>query len=268
MARRPTYRERFMTLHTALDGTGPKLALLHPVGLHGGFLQPLSRRLSNRFQVMRIDLRGHGASPLDPPSLTMADFANDVHQTLHQEGFAPCAVAGLSFGSMVAQELAIQHPADVSALIALAGPCTWEAHQRPAIAARGTDALAHGMSAVLDATMARWFTPEFRQSAEALEARDTLLQRDPRGWAHAWKAISGLDTEARLRELRIPALCVAGERDVSATPEAVRRIAAAIPGARYAELSGAPHMLFIEQPDAVAALIAEFLGELSQLRPA
>jgi len=252
-----------MTLHTALEGTGPRLALLHPVGLHGGFLQPISHRLSNRFQVLRIDLRGHGASPLDPPSLTMAEFADDVHQTLHQAGFAPCAVAGFSFGSMVAQELAIQHPADVSALIALAGPCSWDAQQRAAIAARGTFALAKGMEAVVDATMARWFTPGFRQSRQALEARNTLLQRDPQGWARAWQAISELDTEARLRGLRIPALCVAGECDVSATPEAVRRIAAAIPGARYAALSSAPHMLFIEQPEAVAALIAQFLGELN-----
>jgi len=256
-------------LHWRLQGAAAAtpVVLLHSIGTDLTIYDRAAEILSDDLLVLKVDLRGHGASDATEGDYALDLLAADVLAAMDAAGIDRCAVAGFSFGSMIAQELAIQNPADVSALIALAGPCTWEAHQRPAIAARGTDALAHGMSAVLDATMARWFTPEFRQSAAALEARHTLLQRDPRGWAHAWQAISGLDTEARLRSLRIPALCVAGERDVSATPEAVRRIAAAIPGARYTELSGAPHMLFIEQPDAVAALIADFLSELSPPRP-
>jgi 3-oxoadipate enol-lactonase len=198
----------------------------------------------------------------------MADFADDVHETLQAHGFAPCALGGFSFGSMTAQELAIRHPSDVCALLALAGPCSYDAPRRAAIAARGTDSLAQGMTAVIDATMERWFKPAFRQSPAALAAREYLLNRDPRGWAQGWKAISGLDTEPRLHQLRIPALCVAGECDVSSTPAAVRRIADAIPGARYEVLPGAPHMLFIEQLDATAAVMMRFLKSLPSHRTA
>jgi 3-oxoadipate enol-lactonase len=169
---------------------------------------------------------------------------------------------------MTAQELAIRHPSDVCALLALAGPCSYDAPRRAAIAARGTASLAQGMTAVIDATMERWFTPAFRQSPAALAAREYLLNRDPRGWAQGWKAISGLDTEPRLHQLRIPALCVAGECDVSSTPAAVRRIADAIPGARYEVLPGAPHMLFIEQLDATAAVMMRFLKSLPSHRTA
>ena len=257
-----------MLLHAVIEGHGPRLALLHPVGLHGGFLAPLASRLVGCYQVMRIDLRGHGESPLEPLGHSMADFADDVHDTLQAHGFAPCALGGFSFGSMTAQELAIRHPSDVSALLAIAGPCSYDTTRRATIAARGIDSLAYGMSAVIDATMERWFTPAFRQSPEALAARTYLLERDPRGWAQGWKAISGLDTEPRLNQLRIPELCVAGECDVSSTPAAVRRIADAIPGARYEVLPGAPHMLFIEQLDATAAVMMRFLNALHDHRAA
>ena len=255
-----------MLLHHTTEGTGPRLLLLHPVGLHGGFLAPIAERLSKRFTVMRIDLRGHGQSALEPFAHSIDDFADDVHETLGQAGFGPCAVAGFSFGGMTAQALAIRHPDDVSALIALAGPCTQDEAKRPTIAARGTDALAHGMQAVLEATMQRWFTPGFMQSAEAQAARTYVAQRDPRGWAQGWKAIAALHTEPHLRALRMPALCVAGELDVSAPPDIVRRIANAIPGARFEVLAGAPHMLFIEQPDQVSAIIANFLEGLEAKR--
>jgi pimeloyl-ACP methyl ester carboxylesterase len=251
-----------MQLHAVIEGSGPRLALLHPVGLNGRFLAPLAHRLAPHFTVMRIDLRGHGESALEPLASSMAEFADDVHETLLAHRFAPCAVAGFSFGSMTAQELAIRHPASVSALIALAGPCTFDDSLRAALAMRGTDALAHGMDAVIDATMARWFTPEFRLTPDALAARQHLLDSDPRGWAQGWLAISRLDTLPRLSELRIPALCVAGERDVSSTPSDVRKIAAAIPGAAYQEMPGAPHMLFIEQPDETAKRLIAFLTGL------
>jgi len=251
-----------MLLHSTTQGQGPRLLLLHPVGLHGGFLANLAHTLSSRFTVMRIDLRGHGQSPLEPLALSMGDFADDVHETLIAQDFAPCAVAGFSFGSMTAQELAIRHPNAVSALMAMAGPCTFDDATRPLLAARGTDALRDGMGAVIDATMERWFTPGFRHSAAALEARRHLLETDPRGWAQGWNAIAALDTESRLPQLRIPVLCVAGEQDVSSPPAAVRRISAAVPGARYQEVPGAPHMIFIEQPEATARAITAFLDSL------
>jgi 3-oxoadipate enol-lactonase len=78
--------------------------------------------------------------------------------------------------------------------------------------------------------------------------------------------MSKIDTLPRLGAIRAPALCVAGELDKSSPPPVVKAIADAIPGARYAELPGAPHMIFIEQPDETARVIGAFLREV--LRPA
>lgn len=250
-----------MILHHTLEGpvTGARVLLLHPVGIDLTFLAPLAALLATRYRVMRMDLRGHGQSPLLPLAQSLEDFAGDVHETLAHTGFAPCTVTGFSFGGMVAQTLALRHPADVAALIPCACPCTLTPERRTLSRARGDDAERSGMGAVIDATMERWFTPAFRHSAKAQAARTHLLERDARGWAQGWRAMANIDVLPRLPTLRVPTLCIAGELDISSTPANVQQIANNIPGAQYQAVPGAPHMLFIEQPDAVARAMQPFL---------
>lgn len=251
-----------MILNHVVEGSGRRVLLQHPVGIDLTFLEPLAALLATRYRVMRMDLRGHGGSPLAPLAGSLADFAGDVHETLVHTGFAPCTVVGFSFGGMVAQTLALAHPADVAALVPCAGPCTQSPQGRSIAAARGTDALAGGMGAVLEAAMDRWFTPAFRASGGADAAQAYLLARDVRGWACGWRAIAAIDTLPLLPTLTMPTLCIAGELDKSSPPATVRMIADAIPGAQFKVIAGAPHMLFIEQPQAVARELSAFLDAL------
>lgn len=253
-----------MILHHSISGhdSDSHVALLHPVGIDLTFLTPLAALLGTRHRVMNIDLRGHGRSALMPLAQSLDDFADDVHDTLASQQFGPCAVIGFSFGGMTAQALALRHPGDVSALLPCACPCTLPDERRSVSLARGVDAEREGMGAVIDATMQRWFTPAFREAGGDAPARAHLMSSDVRGWAQGWRAIATIDTLPHLPSLRVPALCIAGELDVSSTPQDVKRIADAIPGAQFQVLAGAPHMLFIEQPQAVADAILPFLTGL------
>jgi 3-oxoadipate enol-lactonase len=249
-------------LDCTIDGTGPHVALLHPVGLDRTFLQPIAAELVGRYRVMCVDLRGHGRSPTCPAPSGLDDYTDDVHALLADRRFAPCAVVGFSFGGMVAQALALRHPGDVSALVPCACPSTLAEPNRAIAAQRATDAERGGMAAILDATLARWFTEAFRKSGRADAARARLLSADVQGWAEAWRAIARIDTAPHLGRVRVPTLCIAGEVDASSPPAIVAAIAAAIPAARFVTIPGAPHMLFIEQPQAVAREIRAFLDEL------
>jgi 3-oxoadipate enol-lactonase len=250
-----------MILHHAVEGAGRRVLLLHPVGLDQTFLRPLSQRLSGTCQVMRMDLRGHGSSPVSPPACGLEEFADDVHETLVLQRFAPCAVVGFSFGGMVAQTLALRHPRDVDALVPCACPGSLTTENRAVAEKRGTDAEQGGMEAVVEATLDRWFTPAFRAAGKDAAARQRLLSDDPRGWAQGWRAIARIDNLPRLHAVRVPALCIAGELDKSSPPHIVEAIAKAIPGARFKVMPGAPHMLFIEQPDVVARELLAFLED-------
>lgn len=249
-------------LHHAIDGAGPRVLLLHPVGLDLTFLEPVAAALRGRYTVLRVDLRGHGRSPVEPPAERLEDYAEDVHGVLVQRGFTPCAVVGFSFGGMIAQTLALREPQDVSALVPCACPSTLTDENRGIAAERGAAAERGGMAAVLDATLARWFTEGFRRSGGGEAARRRLLTNDVRGWAQAWRAIAKIDTAPFLGSIRVPTLCIAGEVDRSSPPPIVAAIASAIAGARFTTLAGAPHMLFIEQPQAVAKELLAFLDEV------
>ena len=249
-------------LNYELGGHGPHVVLLHPVGLDLTFLAPVADILRKDFSVLTVDQRGHGKSTDVTPAHSLVDYADDLHALLAKLAFAPTATVGFSFGGMVAQELALKYPHDVSALVICASRASLPAAARDIARARGDDARQRGMSDVLEATLDRWFTLPFRASGKEDTAKARLLSGHVEGWAQAWHAMAAVDTLPRLSGVRAPTLCVAGELDKSSPPEVVKDMAGAIPAARYAELKGAPHMLFLEQPEATARVIGSFLRDV------
>jgi 3-oxoadipate enol-lactonase len=251
-------------LHHVVDGAGPSLLLLHPVGLDLTCWDEIAWRCLRQFRVIRVDLAGHGRSPLPAPGYALADYARDVGLLLREQSSGPAAVVGSSFGGMVAQALAIEHSDLVNNLVLCGCPNEFSDEARPTIADRGAAAERGGMEAVLDATLQRWFTPSFIASGATRPVRQRLLSNDPRGWATAWRAISRLNTTKGLRQLKLATCCIAGELDVSVPPEAVRRLCSQICGGKLVVLPAAPHMMHLEQPDQFAMVVLDFLTKSDQ----
>jgi 3-oxoadipate enol-lactonase len=249
-------------LNHQIDGSGRPVVLLHPVGLDLSFMQPLAAALSQRYLVIRVDLRGHGGSPIAPSAQTLADYADDVHALLVRLGCAPAAVVGFSFGGMLAQVMALSYPTAVNALVISACPSTLTDESRIVVAGRGAQAEGDGMAAVVETTLERWFTDAFRQRGGDRPTRQRLLTDDVEGWAQAWRAMAAIHTAPQLASIKVPTLCLAGECDRSSPPPVVEAIANAVPGARFLVIPGAPHMLFIERPGEVAKAIEDFLVDV------
>ena len=105
-------------LNHKIDGDGPNVVFLHPIGLDLTCWDDVVKALGRRYRALRVDLRGHGSSPAAAPGTTLADYAEDVHALLSQLKFTPTAVVGLSFGGMITQELGLAHPEDTSRQLA------------------------------------------------------------------------------------------------------------------------------------------------------
>jgi 3-oxoadipate enol-lactonase len=171
---------------------------------------------------------------------------------------------GLSMGGLIGQELAIRHPDKVSALVLANTTITHTAAGREAIGQRIAAVESHGIGAVSTSTMQRLFSDSFRQGKAATVARHQRLMEatDPEGYIACAAAVCEADTTGRLGQIRVPTLVIGASHDESLPIETTQELARAIPKAQWAVLQGCAHLSAIEQPDAFAELVGEFVASL------
>lgn len=253
------------SLHLTDSGPAdaPVLVLLHAIATSSAMWEPQIAALSRRFRVIAVDLPGHGQSPALAEEPSMADYADAVTDALAPICAGRAIFVGLSFGSMIAQQIGARYPDRVAGLVlsngvAYAPPPVGAAWQQ-----RIADAEQNGMESQVGPTLSRWFTPAFlanedEATADAVARIGQLIADTPvEGYCQAARAIAALDNRALLPTITVPTLVLAGEGDTAAPAEAVVTIADAIPGARYQLLPGA-HLVNVEHSETYTRLLAEF----------
>jgi 3-oxoadipate enol-lactonase len=248
-----------LDLHCAVSGIGPDLVLLHPVGLDHSFWDSLADAAAPDHRVLRVDLRGHGRSAAAERGTSLEDYADDVHGAIERHCRGPATVVGLSFGGMLAQVLALRHSDAVAALVLCGCTGGFAPELRPVLRERGLAAERDGMSAIVEPTIERWFTPAFRGDPAVERVRERLRTDTALSWSAAWHAISTFDALPRLGALRIPASVIAGEVDAATPLAAATKLAQSIRGARLTVLAAAPHMMQIERREEYNAAVLAFL---------
>lgn len=119
LAAMPEVARQGATLHYERSGSGPRLIYCNGSGTTIDAVRPLLDMLSAQYELIAYDHRGMGRSTFDGSPYTMADLAADAAAVLDDAGWDRCLVAGLSFGGMVAQELAVTWPERVERLALL-----------------------------------------------------------------------------------------------------------------------------------------------------
>jgi 3-oxoadipate enol-lactonase len=237
----------------------PVLVLSNSLGTDFGMWDPQVPHLTEHVRVLRYDSRGHGASTVARADFGIADMAQDVIDLANHLEIDQFAFCGLSLGGLVGQHLGIHHGQRLTRLVLsstapyLPPKENWDARVK---AVRE-----HGMGAIVDVVMQRFFSEGYRAKSEPLEGtmRTTFLATDPEGYAGACLAIRDADYRADLGRVSTPTLCIGGTLDVS-TPPAIGAdvLAQTIPGAVKVTLSAA-HISNVEQPEAYTKTLLDFL---------
>ncbi|TDE85257.1 3-oxoadipate enol-lactonase [Deinococcus sp. S9] len=236
------------------------LVFLNPIGSDLRVWDEVAGELRSSFRIIQYDLRGQGLSDVPGGEYSLEHHVADLLGLLDALGLEQVALVGCSLGGVIAQALALSHPARVARLVlldTLPRIGTAESWQT-----RIAQVSAEGLPALAPTLIRRWFAPAFfQEQPTAAHGYTTLLARSPQdGYLGSCAALRDADLTAQLQTLRIPTLVLCGEHDISTPPDACRALADQI-SARFALIRGAAHLPMVERPHEVARLLRDFLGE-------
>jgi 3-oxoadipate enol-lactonase len=250
-----------VALHYEIDGRPdePPVVLLGSLGSAVDMWKPQLPALTPHYRVIRVDHRGHGASPVPAGPYTVAELAGDVLALLDRLQLERVRLVGLSLGGMVGMYLGSEAPERIERLVLCAttahfpDKAPWQA-RIDAVAQGGTDAIAAMV-------VKNWFSPEFAAAhPEWVAWGEESVRKTPElGYLGCCQAVRDWDHVERLTAITAPTLLICGTMDRAAPehPHAAT-IAARIPGVRFERVDGA-HLLNIERADEVNGLISEHL---------
>lgn len=223
--------------------------------------------LSERYRCIALDWRGQGDTP---PAATggydMDTLTDDVVAVLEALKLSSVHYVGLSMGGFVGLRLGARHGGLLRSLTLLD---TSADPEEPA-AARQDKLLAVvyrlvGIKPVAGMVLPIMFGPTFRDDPANKPVVDEFIRRlsrcDRGGMRRAVLAVANrLPIYAEIERIAVPTLVIVGADDSPTPPDKARRIAARVPDARLEIVADSGHSSTVEQPEAVTALLSDFLA--------
>lgn len=243
-------------------GEGPPLVLVP--GLAGGFelLGPLARLLARDFQVISYQLRGEDDCFALRRRFDLPDLVADLREFLDWFGLERPPLLGVSFGGVLALELAMRCPHRLQALITQGVGARFE---------RGL------LQQVAGWVLSRYPLPSnspfvnqfFNLLFGARQEPGPLFefvtrqcwQTDQSVMTHRFHLVESFDPGPRLGKVRVPALLMAGDRDLLVSPQSLRDLDQSLADSRRTQLPGCGHLAFVTQPERVAEEVRRFLND-------
>lgn len=252
-------------MHVETVGAGADLVLIHGWAMHAGIFAPLTQLLRARFRLHLVDLPGHGGSTqthaCDPPACAQA-LASRLPRAIW---------LGWSLGGIVALHAALEFPAQVRGLVQIAASPRFVlgADWPHGVARSVFEQFGAGLQRDYRGTIERFLALEALGSehaqAELRELRAHVFERGEPCMAalqDGLRALDATDLRARLPQLRMPSLWLAGRRDRLVPAAALRWAAAQSAQGHFVEFSSG-HAPFIGHAAGVAAAIDAFAGTLA-----
>jgi 3-oxoadipate enol-lactonase len=221
--------------------------------------------LADKFDILALDHRGTGRSDKPDIAYSMAQYALDVETVMEAVGWQSAHIIGVSFGGMVAQELAIRSPRRVRSLVLCcttsggAGGSSYPLHQ---LSDPVSDMRSEKMLGIWDTRLGKAWQTNHLDTMARMRA-DTLANIPPflkepegeTGFRRQLEARSHHDTYERLITIQAPTLICGGRYDGHAKPEFLLNLQRQITGAEIAFFEGGHN--FLNQDPRAYGIIAE-----------
>jgi 2-succinyl-6-hydroxy-2,4-cyclohexadiene-1-carboxylate synthase len=266
-----------LRLSVAVGGAGDPLLLLHGFTGSAETWDPFRSRFETAYRVAALDLPGHGGSsaPADAERYSLPRFADDIARLLDAMRIERTALLGYSLGGRAALHFAAAHGDRLTALVLESCSPGLADEKLREERRRSDEELAEfierqGITAFVDhwESLSLWET----QRSLTVDARSQLrrqrLRNDVRGLAGSLRG-AGVAAHPflaeRLADIDVPTLLIAGEMDAKYAAIA-RKMEGSMRNARTLIIPDAGHAVHLEQPEAFAHAVLDFLSEVPAIR--
>ncbi|NAR75023.1 3-oxoadipate enol-lactonase [Acinetobacter haemolyticus] len=238
----------------------PVIVFSNSLGTDHGMWQAQVEALSEHYQVVTYDTRGHGMSRVIEQS-TLQNLAEDVVDILDALRIDKAHFCGISMGGITGLYLAIHH-SDRFLSVTIANSAA-KIGTAEAWSNRADSVEQHGLAELVKTTHTRWFSEHFDYAHDVLAQKtiQSLAVTPAQGYANACRALAGADLRDQLQQIHIPTLIIAGQFDPVTTVQDAAFMHQSISQSQI-EILAASHLSNIEQPQVFNQALSKFIQKI------
>lgn len=232
-----------------------KVILVHGSGGNASPWRKVMDQLSPEYDVLAVDLPGHGLSEGDGLK-SVAQYREFLKEFFDILEFSSLILGGNSMGGGIVQDFALHYPEKLRAILLM-----------------GTGARLRVVPEALEnfRKMAEGIIPsKFEPWAFGKNAPAEVIAEGEREWAKTNSKVryqdfltcDQFDLMGKVEEIALPTLIVCGREDLLTPVKYSEFLRKKIPGSKMEIIEGAGHMLMLEAPQKLGAVLTHFLGSL------
>lgn len=249
-----------VAIHYNTKGSGYPIILLHGVFQDMDVFEPLIKKLSKNYQVISIDLRGHGLSDT-PHDSRVDDYISDIQQLLNALFINSAYVIGLELGATIATGLTYKNPDLTNGMVLINPTDDHSTFPDNRIYDRHADEIRTMSDEDKEKYLLRFRYKNIKQAKKFVKSHipsnDLQTMEEEIAVKRSFK---DFDIISLLPDIETRTLVISGQYDGKILYSEGKRISELLPNAEFKLFEGSGELPFIEEKEKFIKVLEEFLS--------
>lgn len=251
-----------VAIHYETNGSGYPIILLHSLFQDMNVFAPLVKKLSKQYQVISIDLRGHGLSDTPPTDSKVDNYISDIQQLLKSLYIHSTFVIGLELGATIATGLTYKSPGLVKGMVLINPTEDHSTCPDSRIYDRHADEIRTMTSHEREKYLLKFRYKNVKEAKKFVKSHvpsndlQTIEEK-----ITVKRSFKDFDIISLLPEINVPTLVISGLYNGKVLYNEGSRISGLLPQSQFELFDGSGELPFVEEKEKFMKVLNEFLKE-------